>query len=164
MAPSSYKISSVTVIPLLISSIFENCTQVHKNLGSGIIIHNFMSLHFIFFNKVKSSTDFVSEKVAKGNCPLPCNSKREGIKINFIFMLKKIKKTLIALALSLTLFCGIAYAVVEQGDCSPNVTFWGTRCCTYLIEDPVYVDQLVQKCCDYRVFINFGCEETTILP
>ena len=102
-------------------------------------------------------------KSSKGKLPFALQQRKGGCKNQFHFMRKKIKKTFIALALSLTLFCGIAYAI-EQDDCSPNITFWGTRCCTYIIEDPVYVDEIVQKCCDFRVFINFGCEETSIFP
>jgi hypothetical protein len=73
--------------------------------------------------------------------------------------MKRIKKLVWACAFALFLSIGIAYAVGEN-DCSTRTAFWGTRCCVYTVEDDPYVPYFVQKCCDYRVLINIGCDET----
>lgn len=34
----------------------------------------------------------------------------------------------------------------------------------YSVEDDPYVPTLIQKCCDYRILINIGCDEVAFYP
>lgn len=52
----------------------------------------------------------------------------------------------------------------EEGDCKPSTAFSGSRCCVYSVEDDPYVSTLIQKCCDHRIPINFGCDEVAFYP
>jgi hypothetical protein len=65
-----------------------------------------------------------------------------------------------ALLASALVFVNQSFAVEPAGgDCEPNTTFWGERCCRVVVLEDDGPGYIHQTCCKYRVFINVGCSE-----
>jgi hypothetical protein len=74
---------------------------------------------------------------------------------------RRVSFTVVGAILLCTLgFINESFAVEPaNGDCEPNTTFWGERCCRVVVLEDDGPGYIHQTCCKYRVFINVGCSE-----